>query len=73
MSRLPVALALVVALVAGASARADNLWLERKGPPRVAMPSLAPLVQDTEPAVLSIFVESVASSSMESSSRSTTP
>ncbi len=53
-------LILVVAVLATpALARADNLWLERSSAaPRVQLPSLSPLVKESEPAVLSIYVES---------------
>ncbi|HEY4222717.1 MAG TPA: Do family serine endopeptidase, partial [Myxococcota bacterium] len=55
-----VSFALVTALVtalAPFAARADNLWIERPSAPKVQIPSLAPLVKDVEPAVLSIYVE----------------
>ena len=53
---------LIAAALAFASlatgARAENLWIERTSPPKVTLPSLAPIVKDVEPAVLSIYVES---------------
>jgi len=61
---------LVLAVLVWAStALADSnpvaLWTERSGPPRVAIPSLAPLVADSEAAVLSISTEVTAQSSMD--------
>jgi len=59
-------LVVVAAVAVAPAARADrSLWLERSGPPRVELPSLAPLVQDTEAAVLTISVESTAQSSVD--------
>jgi serine protease Do len=57
--------ALVVSLaLAAAQVRADpSLWTEAQAPARVAIPSLAPLVKDSETAVLSIEVEASVSSS----------
>jgi serine protease Do len=49
--------ALVLSLIATTSAQANDLWLDRSGPPLVSVPSLAPLVSASEPAVLSIYVE----------------
>jgi serine protease Do len=53
-------------LLLSSTAIADSsLWTERSGPPRVAIPSLAPLVADSEGAVLSISTEVTAQSSMD--------
>ena len=59
MKRFAIAsLTLAVLTVGSSAAYADNLWIERPaGPAKVTMPSLAPLVKDVEPAVLSIYVE----------------
>lgn len=63
MKHLFLALALSVASLA---ARADtSLWTESSNPARVAIPSLAPLVKDSETAVLSIEVEANVSSSLD--------
>jgi serine protease Do len=56
----------VLLSLASTSALADrSLWMERTGPAKVAIPSLAPLVRDSEAAVLSIMVESTAHSSVD--------
>ena len=57
---------LVVALLTAFSVHAEgSLWTESAASPRIAIPSLAPLVKDTETAVLSIEVESNVSSSVD--------
>jgi serine protease Do len=58
---------LVVVALATPVVRAESsLWTERRSaPPRVAIPSLAPLVQDASAAVLSIEVESKAAASID--------
>jgi serine protease Do len=53
---------LAVAAPAGAD---SSVWTEKKGAARVALPSLAPLVQAAEPAVLSLFVESTTNSAAD--------
>jgi serine protease Do len=53
-----------VVVVTAFSARAE-LWTESAAEPRVAIPSLAPLVKDSESAVLSIEVESTGNSSVD--------
>ncbi len=67
MIRIALLLSLqVVSLLVSTSARADqSLWLQRNSPPRVQIPSLAPLVAESEAAVLSITVESTAQSSVD--------
>jgi len=69
MKRLIPSFLIVAALGAPAlAARADNgnLWIEKSAArPQVQMPSLAPLVKEIEPAVLSIYVESHASPQMD--------
>src|SRR4051812_21560952 len=58
MLRPTLVASVVTALVlAAAPGRAENLWIERPSAPKVTIPSLAPLVKDVEPAVLSIYVE----------------
>ena len=53
-------LALLTLAAAPALAEGSH-WIEQEpAPPRVAMPSLAPLVKESERAVLTIFVESLA-------------
>ncbi|HEY1099013.1 MAG TPA: trypsin-like peptidase domain-containing protein [Myxococcota bacterium] len=63
----PVVLALLLSTaLTSTSALADrSLWTERNSGPKVAIPSLAPLVKDSEAAVLSITVESTAQSSVD--------
>ena len=67
MIRIALLLSLqVVSLLMSTSAHADqSLWLQRNSPPRVQIPSLAPLVAESEAAVLSITVESTAQSSVD--------
>ncbi len=67
MKRPVVVLALLLSTaLTSTSAFADgSLWTERNSGPKVAIPSLAPLVRDSEAAVLSITVESTAQSSMD--------
>jgi serine protease Do len=64
MCRAGLVLAVLV-LASTALAESGALWTERSGPPRVAIPSLAPLVADSEAAVLSISTEVTAQSSMD--------
>jgi serine protease Do len=45
-------------MVVATSAQAGELWIDRSGPVLVSVPSLSPLVVASEPAVLSIYVES---------------
>ncbi len=55
----------ILALVAAVGAHAGDVWTESTALPRVAIPSLAPLVKDSETAVLSIDVESDVNSSLD--------
>ncbi|MDP2340290.1 MAG: PDZ domain-containing protein [Deltaproteobacteria bacterium] len=65
MKSLMKPLLILAVVVTAFSARAGELWTESSAEPRVAIPSLAPLVRDSEMAVLSIEVESNASSSVD--------
>jgi len=59
-------LPVLVLMLASTSALADrSLWMERNAPPRIQLPSLAPLVAESEAAVLSITVESTVQSSVD--------
>jgi serine protease Do len=55
----------MVALVSSSAMADSSLWLERGGAPKVVIPSLSPLVAETEPAVLSISTEVTAQSSVD--------
>jgi len=59
------ALALTSSLVPVAARADSSLWTEANAPPRIAIPSLAPLVKDTETAVLSIEVESTTAPALD--------
>jgi serine protease Do len=53
------ALTLLLATTPSQAVAETQLWIERPNTaPRIQMPSLAPLVKEAEPAVLSIYVES---------------
>jgi serine protease Do len=66
MTRAKLLLSMLVLSLASTSALADRaLWTERNAPPRIQLPSLAPLVAESEAAVLSITVESTAQSSVD--------
>jgi serine protease Do len=52
-------------LLSSAAFADTSLWTERNGPPRVAIPSLSPLVAESEAAVLSINTEVTTQSSVD--------
>ncbi len=65
MLRFVVLSVLSTILTSSTAMAAGELWVEGAGAPKVALPSLAPLVKGSEGAVLSITTEATAQSSMD--------